>query len=570
MTQTFDAVVVGAGINGLVAANYLARAGLSVCVLEARDVVGGACVTEELIPGSRWSSCAFVQGLFRPEIQRELQLERFGLEMYSPPVQGFALFDDGSHMYLWKELHKTLRELDAKVPGEGKRFVDFAARFRRFGDIVRPWLFQPPPNLSEVAATFEATGEQDLLRDFVFSSVHDLLERNFQSEHLKGFLTFFGMVSIWGGPFLPTTAYVYGHHASGEVESTFGRWAFVRGGMGGLTTALANAARAAGASIRTSAPVDRIIVKDGRAIGVVLQGGEEVAAKQVVSNADPKRSLLRLVDPADLQPAFRERVAGIDQRGSMARIHLLVDELPKYVGIDGPTPGPQNIGHQLLGAREEVFEKAWDAERRGDFPDEFVIEAITQSATDDTLAPPGQHTLTLGVQQLPITLASGTWDERKEEWADRVVDDLCRYAPNVRNCIRERAVISPADLDRDYNMTDGNIFHAAMTVEQLFGSRPLPELARYRTPIDGYYLCGAGMHPGGGVIGTPGHNAAKTLLDDMHGGSDAERLRSTDGRRRGFVDRVMSRQSGRSLAYRIGRSRILAPLASIGTRRWKG
>ena len=573
MPKAYDVVVIGAGINGLVAANYLARSGLSVCVLEARDVVGGACVTEELIPGAKWSSCAFVQGLFRPEIGRELQLDRFGLQMYSPPVQGFSLFPDGDHMYLWKELHRTLQELEAKVPGEGQRFIDFGARFRRFGDIMRPWLFRPPPPLSEVAATFEATGEQDLLRDFVFTSVRDLLDRNFESEHLRGFFTFFGMVSIWGGPSMPTTSYVYGHHASGEFESTFGRWAFVRGGMGGLTGALADAARASGATIRTAAPVRRVAVKGGQAAGVVLDSGEEIAASRIVSNADPKRSLLQMVDASDLDPAFRTRVEGIDQRGSMARIHLLVDELPRYIGVTSPTPGPQNVGHQLLGAREEAFEKAWEAQRRGAFPDEFVIEAITQSVTDDTLAPPGRHTLTLGVQQLPITLADGTWDGLKEQWADRVVEDLCRYAPNIRNSVLERVVISPADLQNEYHLTGGNIFHAAMSLEQLFASRPLPELARYRTPIKGYYLCGAGMHPGGGVIGTPGRNAAMTLLADLRSPTKPDARSRTHGppaggRRRGFVDKVMGHSAGRSIAYRVSRSRILAPLSSIGTRRW--
>ncbi|MFO1055534.1 MAG: NAD(P)/FAD-dependent oxidoreductase [Dongiaceae bacterium] len=567
MPARTDVAIIGAGHNGLVAANYLARAGLSVAVFEARPVVGGACVSEELIPGSRWSSCAFVRGLLRDEIVDELELERFGLETYAPDVQGFALFKDGSHLFLWKELDRTLRELERYSPRDARRFIEFGARFRRFGDILRPWLLRPPPSRSELLQAFEEAGEDELLNEFVLGSARDVLEKYFESEHIKGFLCFYSVVSVWGGPSTPGTGYVFGHHASGEYRGNFGQWAFVRGGMGGITQALANAARHHGAVIRTEAPVSRVLVRDGRVQGLVLADGEEVAASVVLSNADPKRSLLRLLEPGDLDPAFRARVEGIDQRGSMARIHLLVDELPHYIGFDSAAPGPQHMGHQMLGTSVENFEQAWEAQRRGTMPAEYAIEAIIQSVTDPTLAPAGQHTLTLGVQQLPTVPAEGSWDLIKERWADKVMEDFCRYAPNIRNHVLARHVITPLDLERDYNITGGNIFHGQMTLDQLFGARPLPELAHYRTPVAGYYLCGAGQHPGGGVMGAPGHNAAKLLLADLRGESDEAPPRRGGGKgKKRLVDRLLETPIGQDIGYKVARSRTLRKLTQQATK----
>ena len=568
MARRFDVVVIGAGHNGLVAANYLARAGRSVAVLEARDVLGGACVTEELIPDSRWSSCAFIAGLLRPEIIAELELERFGLELYQSDVLGFSLFEDGSHMFLWKDIDQTLREIERYSKRDAQSFLDFGLRVRNFADIATPWLLQPPPPRSEVVRAFEEAGKADLLDEFILLSTRDLLDRYFDSEHLKGFLTFFGMISIWGGPSTPGTSYVYGHHAWGEFKGQFGQFGFVRGGMGGIAEALANGARHHGAEIRTSSPVAQVMVDGSRARGVVLETGEEVQADVVVSNADPKRSLLKLLEPGTLEASFVHQVEGIDQRGSMARIHLLIDELPAYLPFDDASEGPQHRGHQMLGASVENFEKAWEAERHGKMPDEYVIEAVIQSTTDPTLAPAGKHTMTLGVQQLPAQLSEKSWDEVKESWADGVLENLFRYAPNLRDHILDRAVITPQDLDRDYGLTGGNIFHAAMFLDQLFSSRPLEALSRYRTPIDGYFLCGAGMHPGGGVMGAPGHNAAMAVLGESDRASNG-RGHVTGRGRKGMVDRVMETQSGRRVGYRLARRKAFRPLARLAARRRK-
>ena len=563
--QNYDAIVIGAGHNGLVAANYLARAGRKVLVLETRHVVGGACVTEELIPGTRWSSAAFVAGLVRPEVINELELERFGFEMYAPDALGFSLFADGTHLFLWPEIDRTIREIERYSKRDARKFLEFGARLRRFGDFMRPWLLSPPPSHEQVVQAFEEAGERRLYEEFFVMSTRELLDSYFESEHVKGFFTFFGMVSTYGGPATPGTSYVYGYHASGEFHGHFGLWGYVKGGMGGFTQALANAARHFGATIHTNSPVGNVLVRDGAASGVVLESGEEFHAPVVLSNADPKRSLLKLVETEHLDPVFRERVEGIDQRGSMARVHLLIDELPTYLGF-GPGEGPQHHGHQMLGASVENFEKAWEAERRGEIADDYAIEAIIQSTTDPTLAPRGLHTLTLGVQQLPTELARGTWDDIKESWGDKIVDIFCRYAPNIREHIIDRVVLTPKDWEDTWSLTGGNIFQASMFDPQTFDQRPLPELARYATPIRGYYLCGSCTHPGGGVMGAPGHNAAQTVLADL--GLKTKPIPYGDRRPKGaeLVDRVLRTQVGGHVAYRLARHKAFRPFAELATR----
>lgn len=563
-TTSYDAIVIGAGHNGLISANYLARAGKKVLVLESRNVVGGACTTEELIEGSRWSSCAFIAGLLRPEIVEELELEKYGLEMYQTEAMEVVIFEDGSHMFMWKDIDRTLRELEKFSKADAKSFLDFGLRVKQFATIITPFLMRPPTSRSEVLRAFEDAGAEDLFNEFVLSSTKDLLDRYFESEHIKGLFTFFGMISVWGGPSTPGTGYVYGHHSVGEFKGHLGQWGLVKGGMGGITLAMAAGAEAHGAEIRLSSPVKNVLVKQGKAYGVLLKSGEEVLAPIVLSNADPARSMLELLPRGTIKPALEKKVAQYDNRGSMARIHLLIDELPEYVGFE-KGPGPQHEAQQIMGASVENFERAWEAQRRGTLPDEFVIEAMIQSTTDATLAPKGQHTMTLGVQQLPFDLAGTTWDEMRDKFADDVLENLFRYAPNLRDHILDRVVITPLDLERDYGLTGGNIFHGAMFLEQLFGNRPAPELADYRTPVKGYYLCGSGTHPGGGVMGANGHNAAKVVLDDMAGRtSTAVATRSTS--HRGVADRLMGTRAGRELGFRVARQPALRRVVRLFTR----
>jgi phytoene dehydrogenase-like protein len=562
---TYDAIVIGAGHNGLICANYLAREGKKVLVLESRDVVGGACTTEELIAGSRWSSCAFIAGLLRPEIVTELELEKYGLEMYQTEAMEVVIFEDGSHMFMWKDIDRTIKELEKFSKADAKSFLDFGLRIKQFASIITPFLMRAPTTRSQVLRAFEEAGAEDLFDEFVLSSTKDLLDRYFESEHIKGLFTFFGMISVWGGPSTPGTGYVYGHHSVGEFKGHLGQWGLVKGGMGGITAAMAAGAQDHGAQIRLSSPVKNVIVSLGTARGVLLESGEEILAPIVISNADPARSMLKLLPKGTIKPALEKQVGEYDNRGSMARIHLLIDELPDYVGF-APGRGPQHEAQQILGASVENFERAWEAQRRGVLPDEFVIEAMIQSTTDDSLAPAGLHTMTLGVQQLPFTLTGTTWDDVRDKFADAVLENLFRYAPTLRDHILDRVVITPLDLERDYGLTGGNIFHGAMFFDQLFGNRPAPELADYRTPVKGYYLCGSGTHPGGGVMGANGHNAAKVVLADTAGRVGTPVAARPSGSHRGFADTVMGTRVGRELGYRVARQPALRRVVRLFTR----
>lgn len=555
-TPSYDAIVIGAGHNGLITAGYLARAGKKVLVVEARNVVGGACTSEELIAGSTWSSCAFIASLLRPEIIAELELERYGLQMYQTEANEVSIFPDGSHLFMWKDMDRTLKEIAKFSKEDSQAFLDFGLRVKKFASILTPFLLSPAPSRSQVIAAFEAAGAEDLFNELVLLSTKDLLDRYFESEHIKGLFTFFGMISIWGGPSTPGTGYVYGHHSVGEFKGTLGQWGFVKGGMGGITQALARSAEAHSAKIRLNAPVRRVLTKSGKATGVVLESGEEIFAGTVISNADPQRSMLTLLPPGAVDAKLTTKLQNYDARGSMARIHLLIDELPDYIGFPAGAEGPQHQAQAILGASIENFERAWEAERRGEFPDDFVIEAVIQSTHDKTLAPAGMHTMTLGVQQLPFELHGTDWDTIRDEWADRVLEVLFRYAPNLRDHIRDRVIITPKDLERDYGLTGGNIFHGAMFFDQLFNNRPTPELADYRTPVKGYYLCGSGTHPGGGVMGANGHNAAQVVIADLNGtpAPTAQRVQ-VSGTKAGALDRmvdtVMETKAGKRIGYTV-------------------
>ncbi len=508
-------IIVGAGHNGLVAAGYLARAGLAVTVLERRDVVGGACVTEELIPGFRGSSCAFVAGPgVEPRIMRDLDLASFGLELYQSDPLAVNIATSGESFALHRELDRTLAELErAFGRAEAEAFVRFGARLQRVAGIVRPTLLADPPAFEQLRAAFAEAGDGALFEPFMVGSVGDLLDSYLSAEPLKGFLGFLGLTSVYGGPWSTGTAYVYSHHSWGEFEGRFGEFGFARGGMGAISEALAASARALGVTIRTDAEVDRILVGDGRATGVALRGGEELAAETVISNADPKRTFLGMIEERELEPGFAEAVRGLDFRGTMGRVHIAVDRLPPFAGF-GAGEQPPHRSLTVVGANLEAFERAWVAQQAAEIVAEPAVEMTIQSVTDDSLAPPGAHIITTGIQQLPFELADGTWDDARETLARRVIDQIERYAPGFESSIVGTRVITPLDLERDWGLTAGNLFHGAMNADQLFADRPLLGQARYRTPIGGLYMCGAGTHPGGGVTGAPGHNSARAVLAD--------------------------------------------------------
>jgi phytoene dehydrogenase-like protein len=566
-----DVIVIGAGHNGLVAANYLADAGLSVTVLERRPVIGGATVTEELIPGFRSSSCSYVAGLLHPKVLRDLALSRHGLELYQTDVGDVNLLEDGRHLILWNELSATLRGLEELRAGESERFVALGLRLQRFAQLIAPWVLRAPPALSQVVARFEQAGDADLFEEFFTFSVADLLERYLELDLLKGFLSFYALVSAWGGPWTPGWSFLYGHHSIGEYEGRMGQYAFPRGGMGAVADALAARARARGVTIRVDAPVERVLVERGRATGVLLASGEELAARAVASGADPQRTFLGLVERRDLPAGFRTEIEHFDMRGSMARVHIALDGLPDFVGMESGA-GPHYRGLTLLGAEMERFETAWDAQRRGRIPYDFPVEFLTQSVHDDSLAPPGKHMLITGVQQLPFELAEGTWDDHKAAFTERVIDVMTRYAPRLRDHIIDTYTITPLDLEREYGLTGGNIFHGAMTFSQVFGGRPAMGWSGYRSPVDSLYLCGSGAHPGGGVMGVPGHNAAHVIARDLAGvrpetdGAPAQPAVAGPP----MIERLMARPGPRKALVRLARRRELSPLVERLSRRRQG
>lgn len=565
--EDFDVAIIGAGHNGLVCANYLARANLRVFVAEARKIVGGACTSEELIPGATFSSCSYIQMMLRQEIVDDLELARHGLVSVAPSMQEMALWADGDHVQLWHDVDRTLRSMERHSKPDAAGFARFATRLQRFGDITRPLLLGDPPTIRELRAAFDREGEADLYEEFISMSAEELLARYIKSERLRGFLMFMGMVSTWGGPRTPGTAYVYGYHAQGEFDGQFGRYGLPRGGMGAISHALTKSLAAHGGIVRTSAPVECVLLDGNRARGFVLSSGETIRAKIVVSGADPHRSLVSLLPKGALPDDARAAAEAIDQRGSMARIHLLIDALPDYVGFPAGQQGPQHEGLAILGATPALYEKAWQAQQAGEFADDYVIEALIPSVTDPTVAKPGLHTLSLGVQQLPMTLARGDWSSRKEEWGDLVMAIFDRYAPNIRHHIRGRHVITPLDLERNYNLTGGNIFHASMVgADNLFENRPIRQASNYRTPIENYYLCGSGSHPGGGVSGVPGHNAAQRILADLAGQRDRPIRRAATARPNRVIQALLRSEVGQRLGYAVARSRMLRSLTARLTR----
>ena len=558
-----DVVVVGAGHNGLVCANYLARTGLKVLVLEARPIIGGACTSEELIPGGIFSSCSFIQMMLQTEIVTDLELTKYGLRSIAPEMQEMAIWDDGDYVFLWQEIDRTLQSIERHNKPDGSNFMRFATRLKRFGDLTGGFHLSDPPSIKQLRKLFNDAGEANLFEEFVELSAGELLQRYIESDRLRGLMFYMGMVSTWGGPHTPGTAYVYGYHAQGEFEGHFGRYGLPDGGMGAISQALQNGLETHGGAVRTSAPVREIIVKNNVARGVVLESGATISAEIVVSNADPIRSLVGMLPEGILPKDVRVAAEKIETRGSMGRIHLLIDQLPDYVGFPVGEEGPQHQGLVILGPTPELYEKAWQAQQGGEFPDDYVVEALIPSVTHPSLCDSGRHTLTLGVQQLPFELAEGDWDSRKDEWADLVMEIYYRYAPNIRDHTLGRHVITPLDLDRVYNITGGNIFHVSMIgTEHLFDNRPLPVASGYRTPIANYYLCGSGCHPGGGVSGAPGHNAARRVLADLAGEEDtalAREKRAQIGD--GIVGNILKTELGQKLGYRIARSRTFRSLS---------
>jgi len=521
----YDAIIVGAGHNGLVTAAYLARAGLRVLVLERRHVVGGACVTEEVWPGYKISTAAYLCGLLVPTVIADLELKRFGYEILPKDPAFFSPFPDGRALFVWRDDRKTAEEISKFSRRDAERYPQYEAFLERLAAFVDPWLLATPPNpvrrrLGDLLGLAKL-GLGVLRfppRDFVpavriaTQSARDFLDGWFESSELKASLATDGVIGARGGPSTPGTAYVLFHHCMGQAAGKRGLWGFVRGGMGGVTQALAASAQRLGAEIRTNAEVVRILTRDTRATGVALHNGDQIRAPIVASCADPKVTFLRLLSSVDAE--FRREIEGIRAEGVAMKINLALDGLPEFTAVPGWGMGPQHRATIHIGPTMEYIDRAWQDAQTGLPSREPFLEVTIPTTYDPALAPTGKHVMNIFVQYAPYRLGEGNWDQVKEAYADRVIDTLAQYAPNMREIIRHRQVISPLDLEREFGLTGGDIFHGEMTLDRLFFMRPVPGWADYRTPVRGLYLCGSGAHPGGGVMGAPGYNAAREILRD--------------------------------------------------------
>lgn len=533
MPTVFDVVIVGAGHNGLVAAGYLARQGLRVLVLEGRPIVGGACVTEEVFPGCKVSTAAYLSGLMLPEVVRDLELPRFGYTVVAKDPPSFTPLPDGRSLTLWQDRRRSCEEIAKFSQRDAEAYPAYVERLDRLSRFVEGLLTVTPPNLPPqtwqdllhmarlawrvLRLPPQALG--DLVR-VLTQSVRDFLDGWFESEILKVTLATDGVIGANGGPMSPGTAYVLLHHCMGEVNDSRGVWGFVRGGMGGLTQALARSAEAHGAMIRVNAPVNRILIRDGRATRVALESGEEIPARVVASNADPKRTFLGLVGPEHLGPEFVRAVERIKMEGVSMKVNLALGELPDFRALPGTRVGPHHRATIHICDSVQAMEQAWDDAKYGHPSSRPMLEVTIPTTYDDTLAPPGIHLMSIFAQYAPYRLAgSQTWAEIRESVADHVIEVLSEYAPNVKGAILHRHILTPADLESEFGLTGGNIFHGAMSLDQLFWLRPVAGWARYRTPIRNLYLCGSGTHPGGGVTGAPGRNAAREILTDWRRGN---------------------------------------------------
>jgi phytoene dehydrogenase-like protein len=526
--RTYDAVVIGGGHNGLTSAAYLARAGWKVLVLEKRHLLGGAAVTEEVFPGFRFSVASYVVSLLRPEIIRELNLARHGLEIL--PLDGTFTPLDGDYLWRVNDHARTMRELRRWSPSDAEAYEEYGQLMVDMARFIKPILSVVPPDpgridprewlpLVGLAKAFRELPRrhQATFIQLMTMSAVDFLDQWFETDPLKATMSASGVIGTFQGVRSPGTAYVLLHHYMGEIDGAFRAWGIPRGGTGGVSESIAASARALGAEIRTEAPVARVLVRGGRVRGVVLESGEELEANVVLSSLDAHQTFLRLLEPGTLDTRFEEEVRRYKFRGSSGKVNLALDGLPDFTCLPG-------LGDHLRGAISfspsvEHMERAYDDAKYGRFSRRPYIDMIIPTLVDPSLAPPGKHVMSCFVQYAPYHLEGDVeWDDgMRERFGDAVIDTIAERAPNIRDLILHRQVLTPRDIEERFGLTEGNIFQGELSLEQLFFFRPVPGWARYRTPLRDLWMCGSATHPGGGIMGAPGRIAALEVLRAHHG-----------------------------------------------------
>jgi len=524
MATVHDAIVVGGGHNGLTCAAYLARAGRKVLVLERRHILGGATVSEETYPGFTFSSCSYVVSLLRPQIIRDLELSRHGLEIL-PLDWTYSPYEDGAALLRGPDPEMNRRNIARFSPRDADRYALFGQAMGELGRLVKPLIEAPTPDpsrldlstilqLLRLGRRFWALGEDAIatnLKMMTMSAV-DFLSEWFESERLIGPMSVSGIIGTFLGVRSPGTAYVLLHHYMGEIDGAFRAWGLQKGGTGGVAMAIARSAQAFGAEIRTSSPVARILIRGGEAQGVVLENGDEHFARAVISGADPHRTFLGMVGEEWLDADFARQIRRFKMRGSSGKVNLALDSLPELPGLGSDSPALK--GDITISPSVDYLERAYDDAKYGRFSRRPCLDCVIPSLSDPSVAPPGKHVMSIFVQYAPYKLKEGPadWENQREAFGDAVLDTLERFLPGIQKRILHRQVLTPWDLEQTYGLTEGNIFHGELSLEQLAFLRPVAGWARHETPIRKLWLCGSGAHPGGGIMAAPGQLCASTML----------------------------------------------------------
>ena len=524
MAMKYDAIIVGGGHNGLVNAAYLARAGRKVLVLEKRHVLGGAAVSEEIYPGFTYSVCSYVVSLFRPHIIRELNLTKHGLDIL-PLECSFSPLPNGDSLCRWPDAHQTRREIARFSRKDAEVYPEFGMAMNKMAKFVKRIIDSPSPdpsslqlkelfNILGLAKHFQnAGGDLNYIHmKLLTMSAYDFLNMWFESDVLKAPMAVSGIIGTFLGVMSPGTAYVLLHHYMGEIDGAFRSWGFSRGGTGQISMACARAAESFGAEIRTNAGVSQFLVKDNKVTGVVLENGDEILASNVVSNLDPHRTFMKMVGKEHLDDDFTKQINRYKFRGSSGKVNFALDRIPEF--SCRPGTGKHIRGDIAIAPSIEYLEKAYDQAKYGEFSKHPYINIVIPSLTDPSVAPPGKHVMSCFVQYAPYHLKGGAdqWPSQREAFGDVVTNTIAEYVPGFKESILHRQVLTPWDLEKEFGLTEGNIFHGELSLEQLLFTRPAPGWAKYKTPLVNLWMCGSGTHPGGGIMGAPGELSAKTML----------------------------------------------------------